>query len=193
MIYHLLFCFVTVCCPLLKGWRTFLKHDQQQMLACDCFTIETVRLETLYVLFFIELGSRHVYLAGCTKNPERAWVTQQARQLVWHLDDEAQTSPRFLIHDRNSQFTGRFDQVFVSEDIKIVRTVRQECLDQLLIFNQRQLVHVLKEYTHSYNTARRHQGRAQQIPIPLSPPQNGTLHCRAVLGGILHDSYRHAA
>ena len=180
------------------------------MLACDFFTIETVRLETLYVLFFIELGSRRVYLAGCTKNPERAWVTQQARQLVWHLDDEAQTSLRFPIHDHDSKFTCSFDQVFVSEDIKIVRTpvrapkanavaecwvrtVRQECLDQLLIFNQRHLVHVLKEYTHYYNTARPHQGLAQQIPIPLSHPQNGAVHCRDVLGGILHDYYRDAA
>ena len=72
-----------------SSWRTFLKHYWQQMLACDFFTVETVRLETLYVLFFIELGSRRVHLAGCTINPDRAWVTQQARQLVWCLDDGA--------------------------------------------------------------------------------------------------------
>ena len=108
--------------PAPQGWRTFLKHYQQLMLACDFFTIETVRLETPYVLYFIELGSRRVYLAGCTKNPERAWVTQQARQLVWHLDDGVQTSVRFLIHDRNRKFAGSSDQVFVSEGFEIART-----------------------------------------------------------------------
>ena len=92
------------------------------MLACDFFTVETVCLETLYVLFFIELGSRRVHLAGCTINPDRVWVTQQARQLVWHLDDGAQTSLRFLIHDRDRKFAGSFDQVFVSEGFEIVRT-----------------------------------------------------------------------
>lgn len=193
-----------------SSWRTFLKHYRQQMLACDFFTVETVRLETLYVLFFIELGSRRVHLAGRTTNPDRVWVTQQARQLIWQLDDEAQTSVRFLIHDRDSKFAGSFDQIFVSEGFEIVltpfrapkanavaerwvRSVRQECLDQLLILNQRHLVGVLKEYVDYYNTARPHQGLAQKIPVPLSQSQRGTMHCRAVLGGILHDYYRDAA
>ena len=74
-----------------------------------------------------------------------------------------------------------------------VRSVRQECLDHLLILNQRHLAHVLKEYVHYYNAARPHQGLAQQTPIPLSRSQRGTIHCRDVLGGILHDYYRDAA
>ena len=68
-----------------SSWRTFLKHYRAQMLACDFFTIETVTLQTLYVLFFIELGTRRVHLAGCTTNPDSTWVSQQARQLVWEL------------------------------------------------------------------------------------------------------------
>ena len=117
---------------------------------------------------------------------------------------------RFLIHDRDSKFTASFDQIFVSEGIEIVntpfrapkanafaecwvRTVRQECLDHLLILNQRHLSRVLKEYTDYYNTARPHQGLAQQIPIPRSPPQKGSVRCRDVLGGILHVYYRDAA
>jgi transposase InsO family protein len=131
------------------------------MLACDFFTVETLHLQTLYVLFLIELGSRRVHLAGCTTHPDNAWVTQQARQLVWQLD-EASTPMRFLIHDRDSKFATNFDQVFVSEGIEIVRTpfrtpranavaerwvrsVRQECLDHLLILNQRYLIRVLTE------------------------------------------------
>ena len=80
------------------GWRHLMTHYKEQLLACDFFTVETIWLQTLYVLFFIELGTRRVYLAGVTANPNQIWVTQQARQMVWQLDD--QESPlRFLIHD----------------------------------------------------------------------------------------------
>jgi hypothetical protein len=64
------------------SWRSFLGHDKDQILACDFFTVETIWLKTIYVLFFIELGTRRVHLAGCTTNPDTTWVTQQARQLV---------------------------------------------------------------------------------------------------------------
>jgi hypothetical protein len=72
------------------SWRSFLEHYKDQILACDFFTVETIWLKTIYVLFFIELGTRRVHLAGCTTNPDTTWVTQQARQLVWYLMDDAQ-------------------------------------------------------------------------------------------------------
>ena len=68
-------------------WRTFLKHYRDQILACDFFTIETIWLKTVYVLFFIELGSRRVFFSGCTTTPNDRWVTQQARQLIWTLEE----------------------------------------------------------------------------------------------------------
>lgn len=115
------------------------------MLACDFFTVETISLRRYYVLFFIELGSRRVHLAGCTTNPTGAWATQQARNLGF---TDLLERTRFLIHDRDSLFSTDFDAVFRSEDIKIiqtpirapqanayaerfVRTIRAECLDWL--------------------------------------------------------------
>ena len=65
------------------GWHYLMTHYKEQILACDCFTIDTVWLQTLYVLFFIELGSRRIHFAGVTSNPNQTWITQQARQLVW--------------------------------------------------------------------------------------------------------------
>jgi putative transposase len=91
------------------------------MLAVDFFTIETVSLKRLYVLFFIELGSRRVHMAGCTANPTGDWVVQQARQFTWTLQ-ERRSSFRFLIRDRDSKFTRDFDAVFASEGIKIIKT-----------------------------------------------------------------------
>src|SRR6266436_4327098 len=152
------------------------------MLAVDFFTVETVRLQRLYVLFFIELGSRRVHLAGCTLNPDGAWVTQQARQLAWTLTERS-TLARFLIRDRDSKFTRDFDLVFRSEGIEIiktpvrapkanafaerfVRTARAECLDWLLIVNRRHLERVLRVFTDHYNTHRPHRALNLTPPAP---------------------------
>jgi putative transposase len=189
------------------SWRTSLNHYRTQMLACDFFIVETVTLQTLYVMFFIELRTRRVHLACCTAHPDSAWVT--ARQLVWELTDTEQ-SMRFLIHDRDSKFTANFDQVFASAGIEIVltpyrtpqanafaerwvRSVREECLDHLLILGQRHLRCVLLEYMQYYNTARPHQGIHQHAPIPFPSVQSGPVARRDVLGGIIHTYYRQAA
>jgi putative transposase len=189
-----------------SSWRTFLNHYRHQMLACDFFTVETIRLQTLYVLFFIELKSRRVYLAGCTPSPNKVWVTQQARQWVWRLSED-QRQIDFLIHDRDTKFCGAFNSVFVSEGIEVVltpfrapkadaiaerwvRSVREECLDQLLILNEAHLTRVLSEYIGYYNSARPHQGLEQQAPIPFHRTRTGDIHRWDVLGGILHEYSR---
>ncbi len=193
-----------------SSWRTFLGHYKQHMLACDFFTVETITLQTLYVLFFIEIGSRRIHLAGCTTTPDNAWVTQQARQFTWTLSENSQNEMAYLIHDRDTKFTHAFDTVFQTEGIAPVRTpfrtpqanafaerwvrsAREECLDHLLILDQRHLKYVLTEYIDYYNHARPHQGLAQKIPISPEPVQQGPICCRKVLGGILRDYYRKAA
>lgn len=103
------------------SWREFLRAQAQSMLAVDFFTGRNRFPARLYVLFFIELGSRWVHLAGSTANPSGAWVTQQARQLAWGLAERS-TPVRFLIRDRDSKFARDFDMVFRSEVIEIVRT-----------------------------------------------------------------------
>jgi len=150
-----------------------------------------------------------VHLAGRTSNPNSAWVTQQARQLVWQLNEQPQPI-RFLIHDHDTKFSAAFVHVFMSEGLEIVftpyqtpkanaiaerwvRSVREECLDQLLILNRRHLQHVLLEYVTFYNCSRPHQGLDQQAPIPFQPSREGRICCRNVLGGHIHDYYRQAA
>jgi len=188
------------------GWRHLMTHYKDQILACDFFTVETAFLQTFYVLFFIELGSRQVHFAGVTTNPNQIWVTQQARQLVWELSDREQPM-RFLIHDNDGSFCPAFDTVFESEGFHVIptpvrapnanafserwiRSAREECLDLILIFNAAHLRRVMIEFVVYYNTARPHQGIDQQIPIPQARPSIGTIKCRNVLGGIIHDYYR---
>lgn len=91
------------------------------MLARDFFTVETAWLQTLYVLFFIELGTRRVHVAGCTAHPTAAWVTQQARNLSWTRQDENRPF-RSLIHDRDDKFGLTVDTVFDAEGVAVVRT-----------------------------------------------------------------------
>jgi putative transposase len=137
-------------------------------------------------------------------------VTQQARQLMWDMPD-CPSPLRFLIHDRDSKFTPAFDAVFASEGIEIiltppqapnanafaerwVRSVREECLDHLLIFGERHLRRVLKEYVVYYNGARPHRGLQQQTPIPFVPcGSEGLIRRRDALDGLIHDYYREAA
>jgi putative transposase len=192
------------------SWQQFLRQQAASMLACDFFTVETISLRRFYVLFFIELESRRVHLAGCTTNPSGAWVTQQARNLSFTgLFDRM----RFLIHDRDSKFSRAFDEVFRSEGINVihtpvrapqanayaerfVRTVRAECLDWLPIIGRRHLETVLRIYTAHYNRERPHRGLALQPPEPAPATQQqnpGKIERRDRLGGLIHEYHRAAA
>jgi putative transposase len=192
------------------SWRDFLRQQAASMLACVFFTVKTISLRRFYVLFFIELGSRRVHLAGCTTNPSGAWVAQQARNLSFTGLFERM---RFLIHDRDSKFTAAFDEVFRSEGIKVihtpirapqanayaerfVRSIRAECLDWLLILGRRHLERVLRVYTAHYNRERPHRGLALLPPEPANaagPPTAGKIERRDRLGGLIHEYYRAAA
>ncbi len=187
------------------AWPAFLRAHATGLLACDFFAVETVRLQVLYVLFFIEVSTRRVVLAGCTAHPTAAWVTQQARNACEDLE-AAGTQPTLLIHDRDAKFPPTFDAVFAAQRVRIVRTpfrapranavaerwvgtVRRECLDWLLIVGERHLRHVLRVYIHHYNTRRPHRALRLQVPVhapqPAAPPA-AVVRCDR-LGGLLHE------
>ena len=153
-------------------WREFVRTHRHSLLAVDFFTVETIWLQRLYVLFFIEVASRRVYLAECTSNPNDLWVTQQARDLTRTLAERAEPIG-FLIRDRDQKFTDPFDEVFRSDGIEIVRTpfrapqangvaerfvrtVRSECLDWFLVLNQSHLEQVRHVFMNHYNGHRPH-------------------------------------
>jgi putative transposase len=181
------------------------------MLATDFFTVDTVTLRRLYVLFFIELDSRRVCLAGVTAHPVAEWVVQQARNLTFVLAERAQQPVRFLIRDRDTKFTTSFDEVFRSDGTEIIRTpvrapranavaerfvgtARRECLDRLLIFGRRHLEAVLAEYIEHYNGHRPHRSLGQRAPLQrpgaqpsARPPDVIRIRCRDRLGGLIHE------
>jgi len=192
------------------SWHEFLRTHAHTMISCDFFTVDTLWLRRLYVLFFIELGSRRVHLAGCTASPSGDWVAQQARNLCWSLQ-ERRTPLRFLIHDRDSKFTRAFDEIFRTEGLEIirtpfrapkanavaerfVRTVRAECLDWLLIAGSRQLERTLRTFADHYNTHRPHRALGLTPPQKDRPPlqlaatdSEKHLRRRDRLGGLIHE------
>ena len=187
------------------SWAEFLRAQASGIVACDFFTVETVWLRTLYVLFFIEHGSRRVRLAGVTAHPDGVWMRQQARNLAV---EERLENVRFLLHDRDAKFSGPFDEILRGEGVRVIKTpvrapkanavaerwvrsVRNECLDQLLVFGRRHLEQILHGYLTHYNTERPH--RALQLAAPAgklqeargSPPAE--IRCRDVIGGLIHE------
>jgi hypothetical protein len=103
-----------------RSWADFAHQHANAILATDFFTVETVWLTRLYVLFFIEIGSRRVHLAGVSAHPVGEWVVQQARNLAWKLQD-GQIPASFLLRDRDSKFTRAFDEIFASEGVQLIR------------------------------------------------------------------------
>ncbi len=182
------------------------------MLACDFFTVDTVLLRRVYVFFVFEVGTRRVHILGVTRHPTGEWVTQQARNLMLVLGERTHDF-RFLVRDRDAKFTVAFDAVFTDANMSVLRsppqapkanayaerwvsTVRRECLDRMLIFHERQLVHVLAEYATHYNTHRPHRALEQRSPAhvgAIRPPLAGGMVRRTqVLGGLINE-YQHAA
>src|SRR5689334_12283075 len=167
-------------------WREFLAAQAHAIIACDFLVVETVLLQRLYVLVFIEHGTRRLHLAGVSMRPTGAWAVQQARNLVMDLGDRLGTL-RFLIHDRDPLFTAAFGEVFKAEGLRIITTLpgtprmnaicervigtlRRELLDWILILGEQHLALVLREYLIHYNGHRPHQSRQQRPPNTETQP-----------------------
>ncbi|MEV6035811.1 integrase core domain-containing protein [Nonomuraea sp. NPDC052116] len=196
------------------SWGQFLKAQAEGIWACDLFHVDTVFLKRLYVLFFIEHATRVVHIAGITAHPTGIWVAQQARNLVMNQGARAE-GIRFLIRDRDAKFTAVFDEVFTSLGARVIKTpvrapqanaraerwvgtVRRECTDRMLIYDEGYLRRVLQAYERHYNRHRPHRSRDRRppqpphTPTPPGDPDQVRLQRRQVLDGLINQ-YQRAA
>jgi hypothetical protein len=197
-------------------WRQFLHVQAAGILAVDFLHVDTVLLKRLYVLVFIEHGTRQMHLSGITAYPTGDWTLQQARNLALTLDQRF-GAIKFLIRDRGSNFTASFDAVFEATGARILRTavqaprmnaicerlvgtLRREILDRVLILGKAHLRAVLTDYQAHYNTARPHQGIAQRVPADERDAHPATvtdidtwqIRRKPILNGLINE-YEHAA
>ena len=190
-------------------WREFIGSQAHALVATDFFCVDSVALRRYYVLFFIEIDTRRVHLAGITTNPTGAWTSQAARNLTMTFDKTI----RFVTRDGAGQYTRSFDDVFAAVGASVitippgapranafaerwVRTIRHELLDRTLIWNQHQLRRLLEQFVAHHNTHRPHRSLNQRAPtddadttvIELDQPITRATTCH----GLIHE-YRVAA
>ena len=178
------------------------------MLATDFFTVDLLDGTTAYILAVIEHATGRIRIVGVTAHPDNAWVTQQARNLLMDLDQRAE-SIKFLLRDRDTKFTAAFDALFTAVGIRIVRSpiqapranaimerwigsCRRELLDHTLIWNQRHLLRVLREYEAHHNEHRPHRALNQAAPLKATPAPVTDLDTFRVrrhdrTGGVIHE------
>jgi transposase len=167
------------------GRAKFLRSQAQGILALDFFTADLLNGAKVYVLAVIEHGSRRVRVLGATEHPAQSWVVQQARNLLMDLED-AGTRVKFVLHDRDASFTAASGAVFQAAGVRVIRSAvqaprmnsvmerwigscRRELLDRTLVWNQRHLMTVLREYEDFYNTHRPHRTLRQAAPLRPLP------------------------
>jgi transposase InsO family protein len=188
-----------------QTWGSFLKNHAHDIWACDFLQTYDLWFRTLFVFFIIEVGSRRVVHWAVTSHPTDAWVAQQLREAT-----PFDMRPRFLLRDNDRKYGAEFARV--ASGIEMLRTpirapkanavcerflgsVRRECLDQMLVLNERQLQRVVKEYVVYFNAARPHQGLSGHIPIARRESEGESVHdgqvvAFPVLGGLHHDYRR---
>lgn len=196
-------------------WKEFIRSHQAVLAATDFFTTEVWTLGglvTCYVLFFIHLATRRIEIAGITPHPDEAWMRQMARNATM-AGGGFLTDHRYLLHDRDAKFSAGFRAILDSGGTtsvplpakspnlnaiaeRFVRSVKEECLDKLVLFGESSLCRVLKEYAEHYHAERNHQGVGNRLLFPRAEDRDrgggARIDCRERLGGLLN-FYRRAA
>ena len=190
--------------PPSQTWRTFLANHRPDVWAADLFTVQTLTFKTLYVLLFVAHDRRELVHWNVTASPTAAWVWRQLIEVTsWGR------RPRYLVRDRDAAYGGEFRERARRLGIealltpvrapranaiaeRVVGTLRRECLDHLLVLNERHLRMVLREFVRYYNADRPHRSLALEPPQPAAQPGTGPVHARPILGG-LHHVYERAA
>lgn len=193
-------------------WREFLSAHWELMAAADFFTVEiwtTIGLARFLVFFVIDLATRRVHIGGIQRKPDGPWMDQVARNLV-DADERFLRGPKYLIHDRDPLFTTHFQQALATAGVRtmklpprspnlnahaerFVRTIKESCLDRMIVFGERALRQTIREFVSHYHFERNHQGLGNRLILGPTVHPSGAVRHRQRLGGLLNYYYREAA
>ena len=196
------------------SWKEFLKRHWQQIVASDFFTVEVwtpTGLKRFVILFFIELSTRRVEIAGIASRANGLWMTQIARNLTDEVDGFVK-GKRYLIHDRDPLYTREFLSMLEEQEIesvklpprspnlnayseRFVRTIKESCLEQMILFGEHALRNAVFEFLAHYHGERNHQGLGNRLIMPLTATAQtvGPVQRKQRLGGLLNYYHRAAA
>jgi len=193
--------------PPSQSWRTFLKNHAKDIASVDFFTVPTVTFRVLYVFIILSNVRRRIVHFNVTNSPTAFWTGQQVVEAFpWD------TAPRYMIRDRDKKYGCEFTQRVIALGIKqvliaarspwqspyverVIGSIRRDCLDHTIIFNERHLKRVLTEYMHYYNEYRTHLGLEKDCPEPreIEHPDSGVIKSESMVGGLHHRYYRKVA
>jgi len=194
------------------SWATFVRSHAHLIAAADFFTTEVWTARGLvrhFTLFVIDIATRRVHVAGTTTNPTSAWM----EQIAWNLtdcDEGFLTGKRFLVIDRDAMFSLRFKSIVRGSGVELlltayqapnmnayaerfVRSIKSECLDQMIFLGRESLVRAIAEYAAHYHDERSHQGIGNEIVSGAKAQGEGIVETRERLGGLLKYYHRRAA
>ena len=193
--------------PPSQSWRTFLRNHAKDIVSVDFLTVPTATFRVLYVFIILSNVRRRIVHFNVTDSPTAFWIGQQVVEAFpWD------SAPRYMIRDRDKKYGDEFNQRVIALDIKqvliaarspwqnpyverVIGSIRRDCLDHTIIFNERHLKRVLTEYMHYYNKYRTHLGLEKDCPEPraIEHPDSGVLKSVSMVGGLHHRYYRQAA
>jgi transposase InsO family protein len=193
--------------PPSQSWQAFLKNHAKDIVSVDFFTVPTATFRVLFVFLVLSNERRRIVHSNVTDSPTAAWTGQQiVNAFPWD------TVPRYLLRDRDGKFGEEFihrvenlgiDQVLIAASSpwqnpyveRVIGSIRRECLDHTIIFNEKHLRRVLKEYFRYYHECRTHLGLEKDCPMtrPVQPPESGPISSEPMVGGLHHRYFRQAA
>ena len=192
--------------PPSQTWRTFLCNHVSELVSVDFFTVPTATFRVMYVFIVLRHERREIVHFNATYHPTAEWTAQQLVE-AFPFD----SAPTYLLHDRDSiygkRFRSRVRSLGIEEVVtaprspwqnpyveRIIGSIRRECLNHVIILNDRHLRQVLKSSARYYHSARTHLSLDKQSPIPRSiePPEQGKIVAIPHVGGLHHEYLRAA-
>jgi putative transposase len=200
------------------SWTTFLERHKETLWGCDFFSVKAVTatgLRELYLLVFLCMETREVFVSPSTEHPNSSWVCQQTQRFIDDTSNRAEKKPDIIMHDRDTKFSKDFVATIKKNGLRanalpkaspnlngrterFVGQIKQECLSKFILFGKRHLDYIVSEYVDYFNQQRAHSSRSNLPPLAAPPEEIATLtmdqvEVKSYVGGLIKSFERKVA